>query len=304
MELIEQKYREVTENWLRQNGVPFDELVFGKPIADLYVDDKAMSVKDFRSAEFGLLHGGGSRRAVYRIGSIVKKDLGSADEVMRFKQWIEDNHASCKFPAVTSYLYSSVYMDYIDGARLVDDCTSGDLHSLLQVITRFSEMPVERFTIEPQIEILRKNKSDDPAWNELIDKVEHFLRDHEAEIAARASYSHGDMILSNVLKGKDGLYLIDPRYFRESSTYLYDLAKLRMSLMDYERRFGLSEKTNVRHLALLDSYTSEIGVRELVIGLMLMYICRLYRYKDGEQKAAVRDFALEVMEENADIFTR
>ncbi len=39
-------YGEMTHRWLRENDVPYDSLVFGKPSADLYVDDKALNVKD------------------------------------------------------------------------------------------------------------------------------------------------------------------------------------------------------------------------------------------------------------------
>jgi capsule biosynthesis phosphatase len=38
---IEKDVGDVTREWLRVNGVPYDELVFGKPYGDLYIDDKA-----------------------------------------------------------------------------------------------------------------------------------------------------------------------------------------------------------------------------------------------------------------------
>ena len=47
LEQREEKYREVTENWLNKHNVQFDELVFGKMNADYYVDDKAMSIDEF-----------------------------------------------------------------------------------------------------------------------------------------------------------------------------------------------------------------------------------------------------------------
>lgn len=37
---------EITKNWLAQNNVPYDELVFGKPFGDVYIDDKALNVED------------------------------------------------------------------------------------------------------------------------------------------------------------------------------------------------------------------------------------------------------------------
>lgn len=43
----ELKYRVITEDWLKRNGVKYDELLFGKPNADYYVDDKAMSLELF-----------------------------------------------------------------------------------------------------------------------------------------------------------------------------------------------------------------------------------------------------------------
>lgn len=46
VETIEKVYRQMTENWLVEHGVMFDELHFGKPAADLYIDDKALNVRD------------------------------------------------------------------------------------------------------------------------------------------------------------------------------------------------------------------------------------------------------------------
>ncbi len=31
---------EVTKNWLSRNEVPYDHIQFGKPVADIYIDDK------------------------------------------------------------------------------------------------------------------------------------------------------------------------------------------------------------------------------------------------------------------------
>jgi len=47
--------REVTEAWLKKNNVPYDELILGKPQAELYVDDKACHQLD---REVLLLSGG------------------------------------------------------------------------------------------------------------------------------------------------------------------------------------------------------------------------------------------------------
>ena len=42
----------VTEKWLADHQVPYDELIFGKPYADThYVDDKAMNIEQFNEWE-------------------------------------------------------------------------------------------------------------------------------------------------------------------------------------------------------------------------------------------------------------
>jgi len=48
-------WRAVTERQLSEWGVSYDRLYFGKPPADVYIDDKAVQVADFRLARFGKL---------------------------------------------------------------------------------------------------------------------------------------------------------------------------------------------------------------------------------------------------------
>lgn len=40
---------QVTKDWLSRHDVPYDDLVFGKPYGDLYVDDKACLPENFSS---------------------------------------------------------------------------------------------------------------------------------------------------------------------------------------------------------------------------------------------------------------
>jgi capsule biosynthesis phosphatase len=44
---VEDSYREITEKWLADNRVCYNELVFGKYSAEYYVDDKGLSPKQF-----------------------------------------------------------------------------------------------------------------------------------------------------------------------------------------------------------------------------------------------------------------
>jgi len=44
---IELDVGNVTRQWLTEHAVPYDELIFGKPYGDFYIDDKAVNVNDF-----------------------------------------------------------------------------------------------------------------------------------------------------------------------------------------------------------------------------------------------------------------
>ncbi len=295
---IIKKNKQVLEDWLAKHDVHYDELIFGKPIADLYVDDKALNVADFKTEEFGVLHGGGSNKPIYRLGKTVKKCLGSESDVSNFKDWVEDNLGSCKFPRVISYLYDSVYMEFIDGENLVDCFDLDDFIKVVGTILDFSKIKRHSFNIDPQIEILEKNYSDDVEVNAMIDVCKKFIIKNRNVLNEHASYSHGDAILSNIIKDKNGeLFFIDSRYFRDSSSYLLDFAKLRNSLSGYELEFGLSNSDNKVFLDVLDAFLKAKGIYEIVVGLHLMYVLRLYRYKDEEGKRKVKEIAKGIVED-------
>ena len=299
------KNKKVLEDWLVKYDVHYDELIFCKPIGDLYVDDKALSLSDFKTENFEILHGGGSNKPIYKLGKIVKKCLGSAENTSNFKDWVEDNKGSCDFPKVHSYLYDSVYMDFIKGENLVNCFTFEDFLKVITTIVKFSKMKKQSFDIEPQIKILEKNYSDDIEVNSMIDLCKEFLIENEKILNDNASYSHGDMILSNIIKGDDGkLYFIDSRYFRESSSFLLDFAKLRNSLSGYEYVFGLSDVINTEYLDILDDILKTKGLYDIVVILHLMYVLRLYRYKDNKGKELVKNTAKGIIEANEKLFRR
>lgn len=292
---IIEKNRDTLLEWLKKYDVHYDEIVFGKPIGDLYIDDKALDVRDFRKEDFYNMTGGGSGKGVCRLGNIVKKDLG--DDVENFKDWIEDNQGACDYPRVISYLYNEVTMEYIDGTNLCDVCNGYDLGRLMAIIERFSEKKMDSFDMEVQLSILRKNKTGGE-FDSTIDNCETLMRRYQD--AFEPTYCHGDLTLSNVLLCEKGLCFIDPRYNRKASSYLLDYGKLRMSLMNYERRFGITKADNSVYLGTFDNIMGQKGIYAPVLAANLMYICRLYRYK--ENKAAVVEMANELMKGAQDVF--
>lgn len=302
-EKIIAKNKKILEDWLERYDVHYDELIFCKPIADLYVDDKALNVADFKTDKFEILHGGGSNKPIYRLGKIVKKVFGSASDVENFKDWVEDNSDLCKFPKVISYLYDAVYMEYVEGKSLVDCFELEDLYDLVRIIFGFSKRRYEYFDLNPQLEILETNYSNDEEVNEMINVCKEFLLKNKKLLNECASYSHGDAILSNIIKKDNGeLFFIDSRYFRNSSSYLLDFAKLRMSLSGYEQIFGINRRSNIKFLNEFDLFLKKVKIYDIVVGLNLMYVLRLYRYKDEEGKAKVKKMAKGLIQNHEELF--
>ena len=243
------------------------------------------------------LVGGSSKSGIYRISTIVKKDLGSRDDVERFKQWVEDNNGLCLYPDVIGYLDNDVYMRFFEGVRLCDDFSSMDLLSVINTIEKFSCIKKRGFDLDVHIKNLEANRIDHSEINGIIDVCVDKLKSIEPILKNNASFSHGDMILSNIIKNKNGLYYLDPRYFKGSSTYLWDYGKLRMSLMNYEYRFNIGDYDNSYYLNELDSILVSKDIYIPVLIITLMHICRLYRYKEEPQRETVIDMANEVLEQ-------
>jgi capsule biosynthesis phosphatase len=52
---IESAHRSKTESWLRKYNVPYDQLIFGKPAATYYIDDKGLSIAEFLRNDYMLV---------------------------------------------------------------------------------------------------------------------------------------------------------------------------------------------------------------------------------------------------------
>jgi len=305
-----EKNKYILEQWLKNNDVHYDDIVFGKPLADLYVDDKAMNPQEFLNGKFEKISGGGSGCNIYRMGNIIKKEFENNDAVTRFKDFMEDNNI-VKKPNVISYLENAVYMEYIDGYPVVEVLNERLLSDIIVKILQESEQRKEftEFNIDNHINILRKNRCHFDGYvadehNRYLSACEKHLISKQSFYKEHASICHGDMILSNMIISKQDrkIYYIDPQYFRKESSYLLDFAKLRMSLCDYEKTFNLSvcKQSNKKYVYILDNVLKQKGIFNEVLWLQLMYTIRLYRYK--ESKLTVIHLERELVKENEDVF--
>lgn len=283
------------EKWLKENNVEYDELIFGKPLGDLYVDDKAMEVREFVNADFRSLKGG-SNKSIYKLGRFVKKELGSQEAVLKYQTWLKENTGLCNTPHVVSWLYDSIYMDFIEGPSLYDSIDEATLKRLLLRVWSFGLKHYELFDVSYHQKKLLNNALD-PFMKQRVSFNYNQLESIRNILEDTASFSHGDCILSNIIYNDNDFMFIDPLFEKSASSFLFDLAKIKMSLDGYEKRFGISDVDNSELRPVFDKYIFD-EYKEAIEILEYMHIIRLYRYKNDEDKAKVRQFLLEVEERN------
>ena len=287
LEKIIAKNKDILEKWLKKNKVKYNELIFGKPLGDLYVDDKAMNVSDFKNQEFCELSGHSGYKVI-RIGNIIKKEM-SEDNYIKLSNWYEDSKGVANSPRRISNLYSTMYIEYIDGIT-ADKCISKKiLNKMIDQILKFKKVKMCYFDKKILENKLNKHKSKDKEWNKMIDECVDLLCN--VDFYNNTSLSHQDFTLGNTIVKDGELYLIDSLYDRKASSYLLDFAKLKMSLDGYEEKFCNGKHINKKYSKYLSKKLKKLGIYKDVLILEYMYVIRLYNYHDN--KKLVKEFAKE-----------
>lgn len=287
LEKIIAKNKTILEKWLEKNNVKYNELIFGKPLGDLYVDDKAMNVREFANQDFCQLSGH-SGYPVVRIGNIVKKTM-SEDNFIKLSNWYKKSKNVAKSPVLISNLYTTMYLEYIDGKNGNLVLNKKLLNKIIDQILTFSEIKEKSFKQKRLIDKTNKNKSKDKEWNSIIDDCVKMLK--QLDLKQYASLSHGDMTLANIVVKDDDIYLLDSLYDEEASSYLMDFAKLKMSLDGYEEMFCKGKHIDKKYSRMLSKRLKKLGIYKQVLILEYMYVIRLYNY--NEDKELVKKFAKE-----------
>lgn len=207
-------FNQVTD-WLNDNGVLYHELRFSKRLAALYVDDKAVSPRDFVNMDiFKIESFSGSD--VYKIGNkIHKTDKNIKDTI----HWYETAGEVFYVPRILGVSGDELILQYIDSSRktTVADC--------LKLTKLFKELPpITSYTWKHYIDRIQKHCDTIKTMTDYsLHMVVRFLHGcSEPE----NTFSHGDLNPDNVIIGrKELMYLIDPICSTYSS-YKLDEAKV------------------------------------------------------------------------------
>lgn len=225
------KNEETLVKWLADHAIPYDEIWWGKPYADVYVDDKAVSAEDFTREGVNEMRGFSGAR-VTRIGRMVVKQAENVSEQAR---WYKESERMCfpyQRPEIHSCNFGKLYMGYIPGRQLSKVRDDKEVTWHIACITQ-NVLQWHRHA--------RQDGENDVAWykeyvggraDEIGVSREQVEADIEGtrELLKERTFCHGDLSMSNIIIGDDRrLYLIDPSP-KKVSSWLLDASKLRASL--------------------------------------------------------------------------
>ena len=281
---IIKKNKDILERWLTKNNVEYDELIFGKPLGDMYIDDKAINVNDFINKDFKVLNGHSGYKVI-RLGNLVKKEMAE-DNYIKLMNWYKESKNIANSPKITSNLYSAVYMEYIDGENAYNCLDKKLLDKIINQILKFKKVKYKRFNKKILLEKLEKHKSNDITWNRCVSNCQRMI--DELDLSKYASLSHYDMTLANIIVKDDDIYLLDSLLDKKASSYLLDFAKLKMSLDGYEELFCGGKHINKKYSKYLSKRLEKMHILKIVNILEYMWSIRLYNY--NEDKELVKKF--------------
>ena len=283
LDLIEERNRAQIEKWLSDNGVPYDRLVFGKPLGDVYVDDKGVSLEEFLCGAYYRMDGNSGAKVYWAGGRVIKQCKNPRAEA----DWYEKARSlGMNVPAVNSVVLDRIDVEYICG-------TPGNKRKLSRedmflIIGQIMFMSMQKSESEFDVGEYLKFATGRMAlagWERDFTALTGFIADKAEEIRKRSSFCHGDMSLSNMIFTDGILCLIDPSPRREFSSYLMDFAKLRFSLNGGEQLLhgGERPKEYDERLSELSEALAGSGIGKLVAAMEAVHWIRMLRYFEGKE---------------------
>ena len=251
------KYESIITEWCEKHKVPYDKLIFGKPLAAYYVDDKSLTPDAFLSLDIEQLKGGLSGADIYRAGDTVHK---TADNSLSVMKWFDISKSSnLKIPKIHKLVGKTISMEYINHNLNVDiDIVVRQLesnanyhhHSIPDFVTYIDRV---------------QSKGLDKKYGQELIKYSTFFDTHK-------SFCHGDASIDNILCRDNIIYYIDPIYLPDVySSWLLDIYKLLTSLKRFDR---MSEYTKV-----LNKY----DIKKQLLALEMSHWIRMYNYHSSKE---------------------
>jgi capsule biosynthesis phosphatase len=223
--MADKKYRSIIEAWLNRYGVKYHQLSFNKPLGTYYVDDKAMTPKEFSELEITNIKTGWSGAFVEKRGDrIYKTDPFSKDAA----KWYAKASSLINVPKIYSLIGDTLCMEYLESNGM-----PFKINDVIEVIKTFSLA----VTFEDFKEYIIRVSLHCKHHNDYFYIVEN-MKTMSDYFNSHKSFMHGDLSIENIIVTDKGMHLIDPLYFEKGySSYLLDISKMMCSLKLHNRLF-------------------------------------------------------------------
>jgi capsule biosynthesis phosphatase len=244
----------VTFDTLDKFGIPYDEIFFGKPYAQYYIDDLAVNANSSLDKALGIYDTDIAPRSFNKVeytDNTVIKHTSNEGEVY----WYKNIPESVKeyFPKVINIQDNRIELERIDGVSYSYLYTSKQLTSnhLLVLISSLRNIhscdkPIEAVNIYSNYSRkLRQRITEHPEIYikygivDLLIKITYSLQEYEEKQGGLSGIIHGDPVFTNVFETPTGIKFIDMRGKQGDEVTLYgdvyyDLAKVYQSLIGYD----------------------------------------------------------------------
>jgi len=265
---------DITKNTLIQFNIQYDELIFGKPYADYYIDDLAINSTYDVKHQLGIFENYIEPRKtnkVYIKNDIVVKETSNKGEVY----WYENIPQAIKkyFPSIYSINLNTITMEKLTGIAVSylyinGTLTKNTLFSILDALHEIHNSAAVLKTSDIYFNYKLKlnkrykeyNYSEYNNYKNVYDSINSFLNFYENNDLGSAKVIHGDPVFSNAFID-DSIKFIDMRgNLNEKLSIIgdenYDWAKIYQSILGYD--FILLNKTiNTKIIETTKEYFNE-----------------------------------------------
>jgi len=273
----------VTIDTLEKFEIPYDELYFGKPYANFYIDDLGVNPMLSLDKGLGIFNTITAPREFNKVefnGSTMTKYTNNEGEVY----WYQNIPKKIEylFPKVYSSENNKLILENIDGVTYSylythKELSLTDLHILLDTLTSVYELKSnDDINIYSNYFYKLSNRyysnkhiyKDIPESKELFILISNQLKDYENKNLGKQRIIHGDLVFTNIIKTKNSLKLIDMRgkvgdvLSIEGDMY-YDYAKIYQSIIGYDYILNDIEMDNVYMNQFLVEFESHFYKDEL-----------------------------------------
>ena len=244
----------VTFESLDKFDIPYDEIHFGKPYANFYIDDLAVNANSSLDKAVGIYNTNTPPRSFNKVeytNDTVTKTTSNNGEIY----WYNNIPGVIKeyFPKVLSIDENKITLENINGVSysylytnksLTEDDITELTSALFGISTSKQSLPIDIYSnyskkltsrYNDNLKLYNKYPSSEHIFKTINDKLIEYENNKQGYLGV----IHGDPVFTNILKTETGIKFIDMRgKIGDELTIFgdlyYDLAKIYQSLLGYD----------------------------------------------------------------------